>query len=138
MDYRVSYEHSLKNAPDEFIVHVPSQLVGDIPANVPRVLLPEYIADLILKRSPQIGKIRYLRILYEDIQLTPKREHADLEVRLPGVSARVRHLGQQTARMGHSTRRRESLTIRTHGVNRFTGCLKTTTARSNCSKPIRL
>ena len=27
MDYRVSYEHSLKNAPDEFIVHVPSQLV---------------------------------------------------------------------------------------------------------------
>jgi hypothetical protein len=63
MDYRVSYEHSLKNAPDEFIVNVPSQLVEDIPANVPRVLLPEYIADLILKRSPQIGKIRYLRIL---------------------------------------------------------------------------
>lgn len=25
MDYRVSYEHSLKNAPDEFIVQVPSQ-----------------------------------------------------------------------------------------------------------------
>jgi hypothetical protein len=36
MDYRVSYEHSLKNAPDEFIVQVPSQLVEDIPANVPR------------------------------------------------------------------------------------------------------
>jgi len=63
MDYRVSYEHSLKNAPDEFIVHVPSQLVEDIPANVPRALVPEYIAELILKRSPQIGKIRYLRIL---------------------------------------------------------------------------
>lgn len=63
MDYRVSYEHSLKNAPDEFIVRVPSQLVEDIPANVPRALLPEYITDLILKRSPRIGKIRYLRIL---------------------------------------------------------------------------
>jgi hypothetical protein len=36
MDYRVSYEHSLKNAPDEFIVQVPSQLVEDIPAIVPR------------------------------------------------------------------------------------------------------
>ena len=63
MDYRVSYEQSLKNAPDDFIVHAPSQLVEDKPANVPVVLLPEYIADLILKRSPQIGKIRYLRIL---------------------------------------------------------------------------
>jgi hypothetical protein len=63
MDYRVSYEHNLKNAPDEFIVQVPSQLVEDIPANVPRALLPEYITDLILKRSPRIGKIRYLRIL---------------------------------------------------------------------------
>ena len=63
MDYRVSYEHSLKNKPVEFIVHVPSQLVDDIPANVPRALLPQYITDLILKRSPQIGKIRHLRIL---------------------------------------------------------------------------
>ena len=63
MDYRVSYEHSLKNAPDEFIVQVPSQLVEDIPANVPHALLPEYITDLILKRSPRIGKIRDLRIL---------------------------------------------------------------------------
>jgi hypothetical protein len=43
MDYRVSYEHSLKNQPDEFIVHVPSQLVENIPANVPRALLPESI-----------------------------------------------------------------------------------------------
>jgi hypothetical protein len=63
MDYRVSYKHSLKNQPDEFIVHVPSQLVDEIPANVPRALLPEHITDLILKRSPQIGKIRHLRIL---------------------------------------------------------------------------
>jgi hypothetical protein len=63
MDYRVSYEHSLKNKPDEFIVRVPSQLVDDVPANVPRALLPECITDLILKRSPLIGKIRHLRIL---------------------------------------------------------------------------
>ncbi|WP_207001267.1 hypothetical protein [Trinickia mobilis] len=63
MDYRVSYEHSLKSAPVEFIVRAPSQLVEDIPANVPRALLPEYITELILKRSPRIGKIRNLRIL---------------------------------------------------------------------------
>ncbi|RQZ39163.1 hypothetical protein DIE16_13390 [Burkholderia sp. Bp9090] len=63
MDYRVSYEHSLKNDPDEYIVHVPSQLVEEVPANVPRALLPEYITELILKRSPQMGKIRHLRIL---------------------------------------------------------------------------
>lgn len=63
MDYRVSYEHSLKNDPDEFIVNVPSQLVEGVPANLPRALLPEYITELILKRSPQMGKIRYLRIL---------------------------------------------------------------------------
>jgi hypothetical protein len=30
-------------------------VVDDIPANIPRALLPEFIADLILKRSPQIG-----------------------------------------------------------------------------------
>ena len=63
MDYRVSYEHSLQNKPDEFIVHVPSHLIEAVPANVPRALLPEYITDLILKRSPRIGKIRHLRIL---------------------------------------------------------------------------
>ncbi|RBB37547.1 hypothetical protein DPV79_21365 [Burkholderia reimsis] len=63
MDYRVSYEHSLKGAPDQFIVHVPSQLVDNVPANVPRALLLEFITGLILKRSPQIGKIRNLRIL---------------------------------------------------------------------------
>lgn len=63
MDYRVSYEHSLASAPNDYIVHVPSQLVDNVPANVPRALLPEFITELILKRSPQIGKIRYLRIL---------------------------------------------------------------------------
>ena len=63
MDCRVSYEHSLRNAPDDFIVLVPSQLVDGVPASVPRALLPEYITDLILKRSPQIGKIRQLRLL---------------------------------------------------------------------------
>ncbi|RBB35801.1 hypothetical protein DPV79_27095 [Burkholderia reimsis] len=63
MDYRVSYEHSLKDRPDDFITHVPSQFVENVPANVPRALLPEYITELILKRSPQIGKIRNLRIL---------------------------------------------------------------------------
>lgn len=63
MDYRVCYEHSLKNEPDNFIVSVPSQLVGDVPASVPRALLPEYIADLIVTHSPEIGKIRHLRIL---------------------------------------------------------------------------
>jgi len=63
MQYRVAYEHSLRSAPDDFIVHVPSQLVDDIPANIPRALLPEYITEIILKRSSQIAKIRNLRIL---------------------------------------------------------------------------
>lgn len=63
MQYRVAYEHSLRSAPDDFIVHVPSQLVDDIPANIPRALLPEYITDIILKRSSQIAKVRNLRIL---------------------------------------------------------------------------
>lgn len=63
MEYRISYEHSLASAPDDYIVHVPSQLVDDVPANIPRALLPEYIAELIRQRSPQIGKIRALRIL---------------------------------------------------------------------------
>lgn len=62
MDYRVSYEHSLKSNPDDFIVHVPSQVV-EVPAEIPRAMLPEYITDLILTRSSQIGKIRHLRIL---------------------------------------------------------------------------
>jgi len=63
MEIRVAYEHSLASAPEEFIVQVPSQLVTDIPANVPRALLPEFISDLIVERSPTIGKIRNLRIL---------------------------------------------------------------------------
>jgi hypothetical protein len=63
MDYRVSYEHSLKSEPDSFIVQVPSQLVQDVPGNIPRALLPEYITDLILQRSPTIGRIRDLRVL---------------------------------------------------------------------------
>ncbi|ASW04443.1 hypothetical protein [Paraburkholderia aromaticivorans] len=63
MDYRVSYEHSLASAPDDFIVQVPGQVISDVPASVPRALLPEFIADLIRQRSPKIGRIRNLRIL---------------------------------------------------------------------------
>ena len=63
MDYRVSYEHSLASAPDDFIAKVPSQVVEGVPANIPRALLPEYITDLILKRSVRIGKIRHLRVI---------------------------------------------------------------------------
>ena len=63
MDYRVSYEHSLASAPEDFIARVPSQLVEGVPANIPRALLPEFISDLILKRSVRIGKIRNLRLL---------------------------------------------------------------------------
>jgi len=63
MDYRVSYEHSLKSDPDAFIVQVPSQLVEGIPTSIPRALLPEYITELIPSRSPTIGKIRNLRVL---------------------------------------------------------------------------
>ena len=63
MEYRVSCEHSLASAPDDFIALVASQVVDDIPGNIPRALLPEFIADLILKRSSRIGRIRDLRIL---------------------------------------------------------------------------
>ena len=63
MDYRVSYEHGLASAPDDYIAKVSSQVVEDVPANIPRALLPEFIKDLILKRSARIGKIRGLRIL---------------------------------------------------------------------------
>jgi hypothetical protein len=37
--------------------------VDDVPANIPRALLAEFITDLILKRSPGIGKIRDFRLL---------------------------------------------------------------------------
>ena len=63
MDYRVSYEHSLASAPEDFIAKAPSQLVEGVPANIPRALLPEFISDLIRKRSVRIGKIRKLRLL---------------------------------------------------------------------------
>ncbi|MFB9127391.1 hypothetical protein E2553_40460 [Paraburkholderia dipogonis] len=63
MEYRVSYEHSLASAPNDFIVQVPSQLVTDVPVTVPRALLPEFLVDLIRQRSPQIGRIRNLRVL---------------------------------------------------------------------------
>jgi hypothetical protein len=63
MDYQVSYEHSLASAPDDFIVSVPSQKITDVPATVPRALLPEFIATLIADRSPTIGRIRNLKIL---------------------------------------------------------------------------
>lgn len=63
MEYRVSYEHSLASDPYAFIVQVPAQVITDVPATVPRALLPEFIADLIQQRSPQIGRIRNLRML---------------------------------------------------------------------------
>ena len=63
MNCHVAYEHSLKIAPDDFVVKVSSQVVEDVPANVPRALLPEFITEMILSRSPQIGKIRDLRVL---------------------------------------------------------------------------
>ncbi|MFT0170481.1 hypothetical protein ACLKMY_15900 [Paraburkholderia mimosarum] len=63
MEIRVSYEHSLASAPEEFIVLVPSQVIADVPANLPRALLPEYLVNLIVERSPSIGKIRNLKIL---------------------------------------------------------------------------
>lgn len=41
MEIRVNYEHSLASAPKEFIVHVPSRVITDVPVNVPGALLPE-------------------------------------------------------------------------------------------------
>jgi hypothetical protein len=64
MDIRVSYEHSLaSSSPDDFIVLVPSQMICDVPATIPRALLPEYVANLLRERSPSIGRIRNLRVL---------------------------------------------------------------------------
>jgi hypothetical protein len=45
------------------VAQVPSQVVGDIPATVPRALLPWFIQNPILERSPTIDRIRSLRIL---------------------------------------------------------------------------
>ncbi|WP_134144105.1 hypothetical protein [Paraburkholderia sp. BL6665CI2N2] len=63
MDYRSTYEHGLMAAPNDFIVHVPSQMICDETATVPRALLPEFVVKLIRERSPSIGRIRNLRIL---------------------------------------------------------------------------
>ncbi|MCA8266830.1 hypothetical protein FOC29_29525 [Burkholderia vietnamiensis] len=53
----------LTSEPRRKLVTIPSQLIDDIPANIPPVLLPEYVTNLILQRSPQIGKVRNLRLL---------------------------------------------------------------------------
>lgn len=63
MNYRVSYEHSLATAPDEFIVKVPVQVVSDVPEGIQREELADVIAKLILERSPRMGKIRNMRVL---------------------------------------------------------------------------
>jgi hypothetical protein len=63
MDIHVSYEYSHASDPRAFIGTVPAQRVVDVPANIPRALLPEYIAALILQRSPTMGKLRNLKIL---------------------------------------------------------------------------
>lgn len=63
MEYHVTYEYSLSDAPDDYIVSVPSQLVREVPSNIPPVLLPEFIKNQILQRSPRIANIRRLQIL---------------------------------------------------------------------------
>lgn len=63
MDYQVSYEHSPSNDPETFIAQVPSQRVEGVPANLPRDPGPDYITELILQRSPGIGRIHNLRII---------------------------------------------------------------------------
>ncbi|MFM0042143.1 hypothetical protein [Paraburkholderia sediminicola] len=40
-----------------------SQVIEDVLAKFSRALLPQFIAELILSRSPLIGKARDLRIL---------------------------------------------------------------------------
>ena len=56
MEVRISDGHSLARAPEEFIVHVPTQIVANVPANIPRALLAEYIARLIIERSPSLAR----------------------------------------------------------------------------------
>jgi hypothetical protein len=63
VDYRVTYNYSFVDKPDEVIYHVVEQLVTDVPANVPRALLPGFIAGLIKHRSPRMSTIRNLRVL---------------------------------------------------------------------------
>lgn len=38
MDYQVTYRHSLRSAPEDFIVHVPSQMVCNVPATVDQII----------------------------------------------------------------------------------------------------
>jgi hypothetical protein len=57
------YEHGLADGADGYIAKVPSQVVEDAPADIPRSELPEYITDLIRKRSTCNGRIRRLRII---------------------------------------------------------------------------
>jgi hypothetical protein len=38
MDYQVTYQHSLRSAPEDFIVHVPSQMVCNVPATVDEII----------------------------------------------------------------------------------------------------
>ncbi|MBA9947208.1 hypothetical protein D7207_27435 [Burkholderia cepacia] len=71
MEYHVTYEYSLCNAPDDYIGTVPSQLVQEVPSNIPPVLLPEFIKSRILERSPQIGNIRRLQILRPASTVSP-------------------------------------------------------------------
>ncbi|MDN8000950.1 hypothetical protein QZN00_27840 [Burkholderia multivorans] len=63
MEYHVTYEYSLTDAPNDYIVTVPSQLVLNIPSNIAPALLPEFIKNVILQRSPQMAGIRRLRVL---------------------------------------------------------------------------
>ncbi|WP_168787325.1 hypothetical protein [Paraburkholderia aromaticivorans] len=49
MDICVSYEYSHASDPRAYIATVPKQLVTGVPPNIPRALLPEYIAAVILQ-----------------------------------------------------------------------------------------
>ena len=38
MDYQVTYQHSLRSAPEDFIAHVPSQMVCNVPTTVDQII----------------------------------------------------------------------------------------------------
>lgn len=38
MNYQVTYQHSLRSAPEDFIVHVPSQMVCNVPATIDQII----------------------------------------------------------------------------------------------------
>nr|WP_244125890.1 hypothetical protein [Burkholderia gladioli] len=63
MQVHVAQEHSRADVSGDFIVQVPSLLIGNVPINTLRALLPEYLVDLILKCSSKIVDIRNLRLL---------------------------------------------------------------------------